>query len=84
MMKMAQTVVQKQYIDYSSKDIIFNTLEGLKKNQCTIATIFPKSWQNENIFIHTAGMIHPSKYMNLRVFYKTNQWTLMKKKLWIP
>lgn len=42
-MKMAQTVGQKQYTDYSSKDIIFNTLEGLKKNQCTIATIFPKS-----------------------------------------
>lgn len=30
MIKMAQTVVQKQYIDYTSKDIIFNTLEGLK------------------------------------------------------
>lgn len=21
-------------------------------------------------------MIHPSKYMNIQVFYKTNQWTL--------
>lgn len=30
MMKMAQDVVQKQYIDFNSEDIIFNTLEGLK------------------------------------------------------
>lgn len=29
-MKIAQTVVKKQYIDYISKDIIFNTLEELK------------------------------------------------------
>lgn len=30
MPKMAQAVMQKQHIDYTSKDIIFNTQEGLK------------------------------------------------------
>lgn len=30
MTKMSQNVVQKQYIDYTSKDIIFNIQEGLK------------------------------------------------------
>lgn len=29
-MKIVQTVVQKQHIDYTSKDIIFNTPEELK------------------------------------------------------
>lgn len=30
MPKMAQAIMQKQYIDYTSKDITFNSQEGLK------------------------------------------------------
>lgn len=53
---------QRHYIQYSRRT-----------DQCTIATVFPEIWQNENLFIHTAGIIHLFKYMKLQMIYKLHQ-----------